>query len=74
MIAPLQTKSDHRSRSASPRLVAARAAIASILLRNTETPAPPIRAWKAWLFIVWIGLATVSYALAMSGLFTPNAG
>lgn len=72
MIAPLQTKADHRSHTVSPRLVAARAAIAAILLRNLETPAPPMRAWRAWLFIAWIGFVTVSYALAMSGWLAAN--
>jgi len=67
MIAPLQTESK-RSSAASGRLAAARAAIAAVLLREAQSPPPPIAAWKAWLFVTWVGVVTVVYALLMSGL------
>jgi hypothetical protein len=65
MIAPLQT--EERS-PASARLSVARAAIAAILLRGAPSPAPSVAAWKAWLFVGWVGFVTVVYALLMSGL------
>jgi hypothetical protein len=63
MIAPLQTK--HGSKP-SRRLVTARAMVAAIFLPSSEAPAPPIAAWKAWLFIAWIGLTLVTYAVSMA--------
>jgi hypothetical protein len=72
MIAPLQTEPERRTDSKSPRLVAARAALAAILLRDIEKPAPPIPAWQAWGFIAWVGFVTVSYALFMSGMFAAS--
>ncbi|HWB13257.1 MAG TPA: hypothetical protein VG826_28785 [Pirellulales bacterium] len=69
MIAPLQTETE-RSRAASGRFTAARAAVAAILLRDTGPPAPAIAAWKAWLFVGWVGFVTIVYALLMSG-WTP---
>lgn len=74
MIAPLQTEAEPAS-EASSRFAAARAAVAAILLRDAQAPAPPIAAWRAWLFVGWVGLVTVVYALVMSGLIrTGSAG
>ena len=67
MIAPLQTEAE-RSLAESGRWAIARAAVADILLRDTQSPAPPIAAWKAWLFVGWVAFVTVVYALLMSGL------
>jgi hypothetical protein len=67
MIAPLQTETE-RSPAESGRFAVARAAVAAILLGNTEAPAPPIAAWKAWLFVGWVAFVTVAYGLLMSGL------
>ena len=68
MIAPLPTKHEPGSHPVSRRLVAARAVIAAMLLPSAETQMPPIRAWKAWLFIAWLAITLVVYALVMSGL------
>lgn len=68
MIALLQTEPEHRSAAASPRLVVARAVVAAILLPNMEPSAPPIAAWKAWMFVAWVGLVTITYAIFMSGM------
>lgn len=70
MIAPLRTK---KKPPTSPRLQAARAAIAAMFLPN-EAPAPPIAAWKAWLFVAWISLTLAAYALSMAGPFLQHAG
>lgn len=70
MIAPLHTK---KKTPASRRLRAARAMIAAMLLPS-EAPAPPIAAWKAWLFVVWIGMTVLVYALSMAGLTLQRAG
>jgi hypothetical protein len=67
MIAPLPTETE-RSPAASGTWAVARAAVAAILLRGAETPPPPVVVWKAWLFVAWVGVVTVVYALLMSGL------
>ena len=74
MIAPLQTEADD-SPAASGRWVTARAAVAAIFIHDAQAPAPPIAAWKAWLFVGWVAFVTVAYALLMSGLIrTDSAG
>lgn len=64
MIAPLRTEKKTRT---SRRLSAAHAMIAAMFLKSQETP-PPIAAWKAWLFMAWVVLTAIAYALSMAGL------
>jgi hypothetical protein len=71
MIAPLQTE---KKPPASRRLLAARAMIAAMFLPNSEHAAPPVAAWKAWLFIAWLGLTLAAYALSMAGLIASTSG
>ena len=70
MIAPLPTKPE---RNAPRRLASARAMVAAIFLPSSEAPAPPIAAWKAWLFIAWVGVTLAAYALSMLGLWGQQA-
>ncbi len=72
MIAPLETKSERRPPGVSPRLRAARSVIAAMLLGDATMPAPPIAAWKAWLFVAWLLATGAAYAVSMSGMsFVP---
>lgn len=67
MIAPLHTNPKRPTRSHSARMAAARAAVAAVLLRDAQSPAVSIAAWKAWLYVGWIVFVIVMYALSMSG-------
>lgn len=67
MIAPLQIDPKHGP-DGSPKLRAARATIAAMLLRDAGPPAPRIAAWKAWLFAAWVSITVTAYAISMSGM------
>jgi hypothetical protein len=71
MIAPLKTD---KKPPTSRRLVTARAMIAAMFLSQCEAPVPPVAAWKAWLFMAWVGLTLVVYALSMAGLISSPTG
>ncbi|HQU42714.1 MAG TPA: hypothetical protein PK867_07870 [Pirellulales bacterium] len=46
--------------------------IAAMLLGDATMPAPPIAAWKAWLFVAWLLATGAAYAVSMSGMsFVP---
>lgn len=68
MIAPLQLDPKDGSTGVSPKLRAARAAIAAMLLRDAGPPVPAIATWKAWLFVAWLCFSITAYALSMSGI------
>jgi hypothetical protein len=68
MIAPLKSKPERHARAVSSRLAAARGIIAALFLPAAQTVAPPIAGWKAWLFVAWMAMTLIFYALAMSGL------
>lgn len=70
MIAPLRTD---KKTPASRRIHAARAMIAAMLLPN-EPAAPPIAAWKAWLFVAWVGMTLLAYTFSMAELILQGAG
>lgn len=68
MIAPLQINPKVGRSDGSPKLRAARAAIAAMLLRDVGPPAHTIAAWKAWLFVAWLSISITAYVLSMSGM------
>ncbi len=48
----------------------ARRAVAAALLGNPadELSAPPVSAWRAWLFVAWLLAVTIGYLLLTHGL------
>lgn len=69
MIAPI-------SRSEQPALSVAmrhaRRLVACTLLSEPSRPpedAPPVAAWRAWVFAAWVALVTAVYAASMAGLW-----
>jgi len=63
MIAPLR-ETDPDTVHASPHLREAHRFVASTLLSpqaDSGRDAPPVPAWKAWLFTVWVVVITAAY-------------
>jgi hypothetical protein len=69
MIAPIQQTEPPRSSS---ELRRARHLVAATLLEQQPEladDAPPVRAWKAWLFVAWVTVTTVVYFAHMARVF-----
>lgn len=68
MIAPIQRTKDPPG---SPEMRRAHRLVASTLLKKQRYPAddaPPVPAWRAWLFTAWVVTATAAYLAYMVGL------
>ena len=68
MIAPIQQTDDPPR---SHGMLRAHRLVASTLLKEPRYPAddaPPVPAWRAWLFTAWVVVATAVYAAYMIGL------
>jgi hypothetical protein len=74
MIAPLKTSPEQHARAVSSRLAAARGVIAALFLPASQTVAPEIAGWKAWLFVIWMAMTLLLYAMVMSGLIETSTG
>jgi hypothetical protein len=67
MIAPLRPPETTVGR-VSRRLHQARDLVASTFLRQPSPDlGPPIAAWKAWTFVVWLVIVTAAFAASMLG-------
>jgi len=69
MIAPLGRTDSERAKRRR-RLHGAHRLVASVLLAHASEPtenAPPVAAWRAWLFAGWVLLVTGVYSAAMLG-------
>jgi hypothetical protein len=68
MIAPIKKP---EALEASPGIRDARRLVASALLTERPHPpdaAPPVPAWRAWLFTAWVVVVAAAYFLCIAGL------
>lgn len=69
MIAPIKRP---KTSAPSPGIRRAHRLVASTLLQQRLRPrdaAPPVPAWRAWLFTAWVVVTAAVYFACMSGLF-----
>lgn len=72
MIAPLE-QMDSETTQTRRRLRLARRLVASTFFQHDPDPgenAPPIPAWRAWLFTAWVTIVTAIYFATMLGLLS----
>jgi len=74
MIAPIRQQEPPRQQdrpTISPGLLAARRLVANVLFRGAdgERKAPAVASWRAWLWVVWVGVVIAVYGGRMLGWF-----
>jgi len=68
MIAPIQQTEDPPRQ---PGMRRVHHLVAATFLKRQQRPsdnAPPVPAWKAWLFAAWVIVATAAYSAYMIGI------